>query len=135
MAESGARLQLVSHEGLPRESRSEREPLWRHLLGGRLRALRHERDETLIETARRAGVSSQYLSEVERGVKEPSSEVIAAIADSLDVTLLDLTLAVARDLRSTRADALQPGDVGGRTARAADSVKATASATVLALAA
>ncbi|MCL2514925.1 MAG: helix-turn-helix domain-containing protein [Microbacteriaceae bacterium] len=105
MAESGVRLYLVSSEPLPNGVRPEREPLWRHLLGGRLRSLRHGRDETLIETARRAGVSSQYLSEVERGIKEPSSEIIAAVADALDVTLLDLTLAVAEDLRSVQGGA------------------------------
>lgn len=81
-----------------------REPLWRHMLGDRLRRLRHGRGETLGETAARAGVSPQYLSEVERGVKEPSSEVIAAIAGALGVTLLDLTLAVADELRPVPAD-------------------------------
>ena len=73
------------------------------MLGDRLRALRHGRGETLTETAKRAGVSMQYLSEIERGAKEPSSEVIAAVADALDVTLLDLTVAVAEDLRATQA--------------------------------
>jgi len=86
---------------------SDREPLWRHMLGARLRLLRHGRDETLTETARRAGVSTQYLSEIERGTKEPSSEVIAAVADALEVTLLDLTLAVADDLRSAQGARVQ----------------------------
>ncbi|MFC5819678.1 helix-turn-helix domain-containing protein [Nonomuraea harbinensis] len=80
----------------------EREPLWRHVLGECLRGLRHERGEKLSETARRAGVSPQYLSEMERGVKEPSSEMIAAVAGALDVTLVDLTLAVAESLRSAQ---------------------------------
>jgi transcriptional regulator with XRE-family HTH domain len=84
-------------------SRFDRQPLWRHMLGDRLRALRHGRGETLNETARRAGVSTQYLSEIERGAKEPSSEVIAAVADALDVTLLDLTVAVAEGLRATQS--------------------------------
>ncbi|MFI6705715.1 helix-turn-helix domain-containing protein [Nonomuraea sp. NPDC050478] len=79
-----------------------REPLWRHALGECLRGLRHERGEKLSETARRAGVSPQYLSEMERGVKEPSSEMIAAVAGALDVTLVDLTLAVAESLRSAQ---------------------------------
>jgi transcriptional regulator with XRE-family HTH domain len=70
------------------------------MLGDRLRSLRHDRGETLGETAARAGVSPQYLSEMERGAKEPSSEMIAAVAGALDVTLLDLTLAVAEGLRS-----------------------------------
>ncbi|GAA4171867.1 helix-turn-helix transcriptional regulator [Gryllotalpicola koreensis] len=81
----------------------DRQPLWRHMLGDRFRALRHGRGETLNETARRAGVSTQYLSEIERGAKEPSSEVIAAVADALDVTLLDLTVAVAEGLRATQS--------------------------------
>lgn len=79
-----------------------REPLWRQALGECLRGLRHERGEKLSETARRAGVSPQYLSEMERGVKEPSSEMIAAVAGALDVTLVDLTLAVAESLRSVQ---------------------------------
>jgi transcriptional regulator with XRE-family HTH domain len=83
--------------------RLDRQPLWRHMLGDRLRALRHDRDETLSETAKRAGVSTQYLSEIERGAKEPSSEVIAAVATALDVTLLDLTVAVAEGLGATQS--------------------------------
>ncbi|MFI0485438.1 helix-turn-helix domain-containing protein [Actinomadura sp. 9N215] len=74
------------------------EPLWRDALGHCLRRLRLERGETLVETSRRAGVSPQYLSEMERGVKEPSSEMIAAVAGALDTTLGDLTLAVATTL-------------------------------------
>jgi transcriptional regulator with XRE-family HTH domain len=73
------------------------------MLGDRLRCLRHDRGETLGETASRAGVSPQYLSEMERGAKEPSSEMIAAVAGALDVSLLDLTLAVAEELRSVTA--------------------------------
>ncbi|WP_141014060.1 helix-turn-helix domain-containing protein [Nocardioides sambongensis] len=74
------------------------EPLWRDLLGGRLRRLRREREETLTETAGRAGISPQYLSEIERGLKEPSSEMIAAVAGALGTSLLDLTSAVAGEL-------------------------------------
>jgi transcriptional regulator with XRE-family HTH domain len=78
---------------------SEPEPLWRDLLGEQLRHLRHQRGETLTETADRAGLSPQYLSEIERGLKEPSSEMIAAVAGALGVTLIDLTTAVADELR------------------------------------
>lgn len=84
---------------LPSRPVREPEPLWRDALGDVLRRLRHERGERLTDTARRAGVSPQYLSEVERGLKEPSSEMIAAIAGALGVTLVDLTVAVAEDLR------------------------------------
>src|SRR5580700_9968615 len=75
------------------------EPLWREVLGSRLRALRSDRDETLAQTAERAGISPQYLSEVERGRKEPSSEMIAALAGALDVTVADLMAGAAQDLR------------------------------------
>lgn len=83
----------------PRTPR-EPEPLWRDALGDRLRRLRHERGERLADTADRAGVSPQYLSEIERGLKEPSSEMIAAVAGALEVTLVELTAAVVDDLRS-----------------------------------
>jgi transcriptional regulator with XRE-family HTH domain len=86
-----------------RPPRRGREPLWRDVLGEQLRSLRHDRGETLAETAGRAGVSPQYLSEVERGVKEPSSEMIAAVAGALDTSLIDLTAGVAERLRTQRS--------------------------------
>src|SRR5262249_56383094 len=76
------------------------EPLWREVLGQRLRALRLDQREKLSETAGRAGMSPQYLSEVERGRKEPSSEMIAALAGALGTTLTELTEQVAGDLRN-----------------------------------
>ncbi|MGA7149432.1 MAG: helix-turn-helix transcriptional regulator, partial [Microbacterium sp.] len=54
----------------------------------------------LADIAERAGVSPQYLSEIERGLKEASSEMIAAVAGALEVTLVELTAAVVDDLRS-----------------------------------
>ena len=79
------------------------EPLWREVLGSRLRALRADRDETLAQTAERAGISPQYLSEIERGRKEPSSEMIAALAGALGTTLIGLTEQVTDDLRRREA--------------------------------
>src|ERR1700741_5072548 len=79
------------------------EPLWREVLGKRLRALRLDQDETLAGTAGRAGISPQYLSEIERGRKEPSSEMIAALAGALGTSLIDLTELVAGDLRRMQA--------------------------------
>ncbi|MFE7843949.1 helix-turn-helix domain-containing protein [Microbacterium sp. NPDC057407] len=92
----------------PRATRDP-EPLWRDALGDQLRRLRHQRGERLADTADRAGVSPQYLSEMERGLKEPSSEMIAAVAGALDVTLVELTAAVAESLRaeSLRAESLR----------------------------
>src|ERR1700748_2880468 len=75
------------------------EPLWREVLGSRLRALRTDRGETLVQTAERAGISPQYLSEVERGRKEPSSEMVAALAGALGITVADLMADAAGDLR------------------------------------
>jgi DNA-binding XRE family transcriptional regulator len=75
------------------------EPLWREVLGQRLRELRLDQRETLSRTASRAGISPQYLSEVERGRKEPSSEMIAALAGALGTTLSGLTEQVAGELR------------------------------------
>jgi transcriptional regulator with XRE-family HTH domain len=77
--------------------------LWREVLGQRLRALRLDHQEKLSETAGRAGISPQYLSEIERGRKEPSSEMIAALAGALGTTLIGLTEQVAEDLRSRQS--------------------------------
>ena len=90
------------HERPPQEPPPQ-EPLWREVLGRRLRVLRLGQQETLTETAGRAGVSPQYLSEVERGRKEPSSEMIAALAGALGTTLTGLTEQVAGDLRRQQA--------------------------------
>ncbi len=86
----------------PSREPQPQEPLWREVLGQRLRALRREHQETLAETAGRAGLSPQYLSEIERGRKEPSSEMIAALAGALGTTLIGLTEQVAADLRASR---------------------------------
>lgn len=75
------------------------EPLWREILGEQLRQRRHDRRETLTDTASRAGLSPQYLSEVERGLKEPSSEMIAALAGALDTSLIELANGVVEQLR------------------------------------
>ncbi len=91
--------ELAPREPLSREPPLSQEPLWREVLGQRLRALRQEQRETLSQTAGRAGISPQYLSEVERGRKEPSSEMIAALAGALGTTLIQLTEQVAGDLR------------------------------------
>ena len=95
----------VLRESLPQESLPQ-EPLWREVLGRRLRIIRQDQRETLAETAGRAGISPQYLSEVERGRKEPSSEMIAALAGALGITLIDLTELVAGDLRRLQAVAV-----------------------------
>jgi transcriptional regulator with XRE-family HTH domain len=84
----------------PAPQRDERgpEPLWREAVGTELRAERHRQERTLADVAEEAGVSTQYLSEVERGRKEPSSEILGAVSGALGLRLLDLTTRVARTL-------------------------------------
>ena len=75
------------------------ELLWREAVGEQLREERLDRNERLVDVAGRAGVSAQYLSEIERGRKEPSSEVLAAVAGALRLSVSDITLRAARRLR------------------------------------
>lgn len=77
------------------ERRRTRRPLWRHVLGEVLRGERLEQERILTEVAATAGVSPQYLSEVERGRKEASSEVLGAVADALGLDLAEVVGRVA----------------------------------------
>lgn len=77
--------------------------MWREAAGRELRGERQAQDRTLADVAGAAGVSTQYLSEVERGRKEPSSEVVEAISGALGLSLLDLTTRVAQRLRPETA--------------------------------
>jgi transcriptional regulator with XRE-family HTH domain len=77
-------------------------PLLRTMLGDVLRRTRREQGRTLADVARAARVSMPYLSEVERGRKEASSEVLAAICESLGIDLSDLLAGVWRDLAELR---------------------------------
>jgi transcriptional regulator with XRE-family HTH domain len=74
-------------------------PLWREAAGRELREERQAQERTLADVAGEAGVSTQYLSEVERGRKEPSSEIVEAISGSLGLSLLDLTTRITQRLR------------------------------------
>ncbi|WP_207840396.1 helix-turn-helix domain-containing protein [Williamsia soli] len=69
--------------------------LWRSVLGSYLRAERTAQGRILTDIASVAGVSPQYLSEIERGRKEPSSEILSAVTGALGLTLLDVTRGVA----------------------------------------
>ena len=70
--------------------------LLRRVIGTVLRRVRTGQGRTLHDVARAAGVSLPYLSEIERGRKEPSSEVLAAICRALGLGLIDL-LELARE--------------------------------------
>ncbi|MDX3308805.1 helix-turn-helix domain-containing protein [Streptomyces sp. NPDC054884] len=67
-----------------------REPLLRDLVGDVLRRERQAQQRTLKDVADEARISMPYLSEVERGRKEASSEVLAAAAQALGLSLGDL---------------------------------------------
>ena len=71
------------------------EPLWRRSVGRELRGERLAAGKRLIDVAEQAGVSPQYLSEVERGLKDPSSELLAAIAGALGLSVAEIASRVA----------------------------------------
>src|SRR6478609_603033 len=82
---------------------ARREPLWREVAGSVLRDERRRQQRTLAHVAGRAGMSVQYLSELERGRKEASSEMLAAACGSLGLSLADFANRCARALISTAA--------------------------------
>ncbi len=79
--------------------------LLRRLIGIILRRTRQRQGRTLREVARVAKVSVPYLSEIERGQKEVSSEVLAALCRALDLRLSDLLDEVLNDLRHLEPEA------------------------------
>ena len=72
--------------------------LLRRLLGDVLRQRRQNQGRTLREVSAEARVSLGYLSEVERGQKEASSELLAAICEALGVRMSDLLREVSDSL-------------------------------------
>ncbi|MBB5155689.1 helix-turn-helix domain-containing protein [Saccharopolyspora phatthalungensis] len=75
--------------------------LLREAVGERLRRARTAQSRTLRDVSRAARVSLGYLSEVERGRKEASSELLASICGALDLPLPELLVTVAGDLDDT----------------------------------
>jgi transcriptional regulator with XRE-family HTH domain len=104
----------------PAGQRQRSRPLLRIIIGGALRRTRLEQRRTLADVARAARMSMPYLSEVERGRKEASSEVLAAICEALRLDLSDLMADVWRELaeyrgRRTRSDrVVRLGIIGDR---------------------
>lgn len=97
--------------GAPDPPRRAR-PLLRTTLGSVLRGTRLEQGRTLADVAAAAKVSMQYLSEVERGRKEASSEVLAAVCDALEVELPDVLAEAGRRLAGVRARILRSDGLG-----------------------
>lgn len=104
---------------VPLPDRRRAEPLLRDLIGGVIRRARHDQERTLADVAGDAGVSVPYLSEIERGRKEPSSEMLAAVCRALDLDLLDLVSLTYVDLVEQRYQVAQvAGTAPARTGRA-----------------
>jgi transcriptional regulator with XRE-family HTH domain len=84
-------------------------PVLRTHVGDALRRNRLAQRRTLADVARAARVSVPYLSEVERGRKEASSEVLAAICDALRIDLSDLLAEVWHGLVAERTNVVPIG--------------------------
>lgn len=67
-----------------------------------MRGEREFRGERIADVAGRAGLSPQYLSELERGKKDPSSEMLEALAGALDLSLVELTRRASTQLTLQR---------------------------------
>ena len=111
----------------PRPRPGVRTPLLREVYGRLLRGLRTRQGRTLAEVAARAGISVAYLSEVERGLKEPSSEVLEAVCVALGSSITGLVGAAHRELRDL-ADGATGGRVLDLTSRVGSSIVSPAEA-------
>ncbi len=94
--------------------------LLREAVGERLRRARAGQSRTLREVSRAARVSLGYLSEVERGRKEASSELLGSICEALDLPLPELLVTVAGDIDGSGAlvapsvvEQASPADIEG----------------------
>jgi transcriptional regulator with XRE-family HTH domain len=87
--------------------------LLREVIGNVLRRVRTSQGRTLREVSETARVSLGYLSEVERGRKEASSELLTAICGALDVPLSEVLVDAAGQMeRNERVDAAVSIDAG-----------------------
>ncbi|MGA9871079.1 MAG: helix-turn-helix transcriptional regulator [Rhodococcus sp. (in: high G+C Gram-positive bacteria)] len=98
----------------PRRDARAEEPLVRDGLGRVLRRLRQQQQRTLDDVATRARVSMPYLSEIERGRKEASSEVVSALCGALGIAPSRLLFLTGRELAG--APALRPVAPGPHSA-------------------
>jgi hypothetical protein len=77
--------------------------LLRQVIGEELRRRRNEQARTLRDVSRDAQVSLGYLSELERGQKEASSELLAAVCSALDTPLSVLLAGVSTEVARREA--------------------------------
>ena len=85
------------------DSQTTAQPSLREAIGQVLRDLRTRDHKTLREVSEKAGVSLGYLSEVERGQKEASSELLSSIAEALGVSTAQMLRLVADRLDEIEA--------------------------------
>ncbi len=133
-----ARVHGPDGSGRPDPGALRGEPLWRHIVGDVLRWQRRSQRRTLQQVASAARISTPYLSEIERGRKEPSSEVLAAVARALGLSLADLlalSLTEVSEIARVRRAGLapvpmpasaEPDSSSGPAARPEPSARATA---------
>jgi transcriptional regulator with XRE-family HTH domain len=99
--------------------------LLRRVIGDALRARRQAQHRTLREVSTVANVSLGYLSEIERGQKEASSELLSAVCEALGAQLSDLlrevsdTLALDEQMR----DLIVPSDAAGAGETPSDPIR------------
>ncbi len=95
--------QQRDHDDADRSSASQAEaPAGvKEAIGEVLREERQDQDRTLADVAEAAWVSLQYLSEVERGRKDISSELLASVCRGLEVPVPDVLERAADKLRAT----------------------------------
>ena len=77
----------------------------RQVIGDELRRRRQDQGRTLRDVSGAAAVSLGYLSEIERGQKEASSEMLAAICGALEVPLSDVLSSVSSQLAQVEVSA------------------------------
>ena len=73
----------------------------REAIGEVLRGERTRQERTLADVAEEAAVSLPYLSEIERGRKDVSSELLKSVSDALDIEVAEVLERAARHLRAS----------------------------------
>ena len=101
--EDSERVRAHAVQHAPEQSDEAKEVSLREAIGHVLRDLRTRDHKTLREVSEKAGVSLGYLSEVERGQKEASSELLSSIAQSLGLSTAQMLRMVADYLDSVAA--------------------------------
>lgn len=91
---------VIPLNAVERAPTTEPEPALRSLLGEVLREERLDQDRTLADVARDAAISLPYLSEIERGRKEVSSDLLGAVCRALEVPLVEVLERCADRLRA-----------------------------------